>query len=388
MNRYINFSGMFLFVLIALPLLACTQKPAVIPATNEGQPVEREKVTAKQGWEAEWEQVQKEARKEGRIVLFTGVGTEMRQAFAEALKEYGLELVSLSGRGGEMVEKMLRERKAGIYNVDFYISGHSTIVTQMKPAGLLASLEPLLILPEVKDPRMWYKGELPFVDKEKTLLNFSAYPSGEIHVNTDLVKPGDINSLEDLLSPRWQGKIIMDDPTVPGRGNQWAAVATITMGEDFIRQLAKQKPLLTRDKRQQIDWVAKGRYPVGISVYPDQFREYKKAGAPVGEILLKNSLYLTAGYGYVVHIDRSPRSNASRVFLNWLLSKKGQMLWDRVMESQSARVDVPADHLKEKGLLTRQAGVDYLETLNEAWVLETKPRAEKVFIEAFAPLLR
>ncbi len=36
--------------------------------------------------------------------------------------------------------------------------------------------------------------------------------------NTQLVKDGEIQSCNDLLNPRWKGKIIMYDPTKSGFG--------------------------------------------------------------------------------------------------------------------------------------------------------------------------
>lgn len=376
-------------VLITLILLwACAPKPApIVPETTKviyPMAIPPEKA----GWEAEWETVQKEARKEGKVVIYAGFGPELRQAFTKVLKDYGIELEAVLGRGTELSEKILRERKAGIYNVDLYLSGLDTIITILKPAGNLAPLEPLLILPEVKDQKLWYKGQLPWADKDKTILAFDAYVDHGIHINTDMVKPADITSMQDLLSPRWKEKIIMEDPTVPGRGNNWMVVATIRLGEDYVKQLANQKPVLTRDRRQLIDWVAKGRTPIGIGIYPDSYQEYKRAGAPVTNLTLKEVSYLLAGVGHMAYIDKSPNPNASRVFVNWLLSKEGQILWEQMRNTQSARIDTPVDHLRESGNPIRQPDMDYYDVRNEAWELEIRTKFNKIVKEVFSPLVR
>lgn len=377
-----------IFPLIIL-MLACAPKgiPAEKPSITEAT-VKEALPAVKEGWQVEWDRVQNNAKKEGKVVIFSTIGVEMRNALAEALKEYGIELEIIAGRGGELAEKLLRERRGGIYSVDLYIAGGNTIVDQMKPAAVLAPLEPLLILPEVKDPKMWYKGKLPFVDKDKTIIAFAAYPSGQLHISTETVKQGDINSMQDLLSPRWKEKIIINDPTSRGRGNQIMSVISIRMGDDYMRQLAGQKPAITRDQRLQIDWISKGRYPIGIGADPDLALEYRRAGAPIGEILLKEALYLTAGSGYMVQIDKAPHPAASRVFLNWLLSKKGQMLWDRVKQTQSLRVDTPVDHLKQEGLPLREPGVDYLDTTDEEWLLTGYSKTAKIIAEVFTPLMK
>lgn len=374
----------FIF-LAALLAAACAPKEAVTQ-TTKAQQKEADKVTVKTGWEGEWERVQIEAKKEGKVILYSIVVADIRNAIADSLKKYGIEVETMGGRGGEIAEKILRERKAGIYNIDMYISGVTTVISQLKPAGVIAPLQPLLILPDVKDSRTWYKEQIPFSDKDKSIIAYAAYPNGDFHVNTDIVKPGDIKSMSDLLSPKWEGKIIMDDPTVAGRGNNVMAAYTIRLGDDFIKQLARQKPVLTRDRRQLIDWVAKGRAPIGIGVYPDGFVEYKNAGAPIASILFKEVAFLDAGAGFVTYFDKAPHPNASRVLLNWLLSREGQTLWSKLADAQSARLDVPTEHLKVSGAHLREPGVDYLEAAKESWVLELKPRAEKTFVEVFRAL--
>lgn len=373
------------FVLVVL--LSCAPKTA--PATSE--PAKRQEVlspAARTGWEVEWEQVQREARKEGTVVLYTTGGTELRQVFSRAMKQYGIEMESISGRGTELSERMLRERKAGIYNVDLYMSGLDTFINVLKPANMVQPLESLFILPEVKDPKAWYKGQINFADKDKTILAFVGYLDPGIHVNTDMVKQGDISSMQDLLSPRWKGKIIMDDPTTPGRGSNWMSVVAIRMGEDYIKRLAEQTPLLTRDRRQLADWVAKGRYPVGIGVYPDQYMEYKRAGAPIDNIPLKEASYLLGGIGFVSFVDRSPHPNASRVFLNWLLTREGQIAWQEVRNDQSARVDTPVDHLIKTSQPVRLAQEDYYDSRQETWQTEIQPKAQKIVIEHFRSLVK
>jgi ABC-type Fe3+ transport system substrate-binding protein len=48
-------------------------------------------------------------------------------------------------------------------------------------------------------------------------------------------------------------------------------------------------------------------------------------------------------------INRAPHPNAARVFINWYLSRQGQIVWQRTMNtkevepSDSMRVDIPKD---------------------------------------------
>ncbi len=85
----------------------------------------------------------------------------------------------------------------------------------VKPEGVLAPIEPWLILPEVKDPRAWTDDTIPFVDKDTQALGFIKSYSPGILRNTDLVKQAEL-SYRELLDPQWKGKMVMYDPTIPG----------------------------------------------------------------------------------------------------------------------------------------------------------------------------
>ncbi len=51
----------------------------------------------------------------------------------------------------------------------------------------------------------------------------------------------------------------------------------------------------------------------------------------------------------IVLINRAPHPNAAKLFINWYLSREGQMTWQRAMNtvvleaSDSMRIDIPKD---------------------------------------------
>jgi ABC-type Fe3+ transport system substrate-binding protein len=47
----------------------------------------------------------------------------------------------------------------------------------------------------------------------------------------------------------------------------------------------------------------------------------------------------------VVKINKSPNPNAAAVFINWLLTAEGQMLWSAATGQISLRADVTNDHV-------------------------------------------
>ncbi len=212
--------------------------------------------------------------------------------------------------------------------------------------GVIDPLEPYLFLPEVKDARLWRAGELPWVDRDKKVLAFAPYAEGGVAINSSMVKPGEIVSFTDLLDPKWKGVIVMSDPTIAGTGLSWFANTQKLMGLDYVKNLILQNPVIIRDYRIQADWLAKGKYPVAVGT-GTPVEEYMKAGAPIKRYLLKEGSYITSGAANLAIINKASHRNASKFFINWLLSKEGQTIWSREAQSISGRLDVLSDNVPD-----------------------------------------
>jgi len=70
----------------------------------------------------------------------------------------------------------------------------------------------LFVLPEVVDQTLWYDGRFNWADEVRYIFNFALSPIHMVFINTTLVKPAEIRSYYDLLNPKWQDKILINDP--------------------------------------------------------------------------------------------------------------------------------------------------------------------------------
>lgn len=369
-------------------ILACAARtipaeksPLVEPGTKETQ------VTSKEGWQVEWEKTVKAGQREGKFVAHTSYSSEVTRALMSAFKEkYGIEAEFLSGRGAELRARFFSERRAGIYDVDLIFRGASGMIADQKPAGALESMDSLLILPEVVDPKAWWGGKLNWSDDEHYIFSYLAYPSGQLAINTGVVNLEEIKSWRDLLAPKWKGKITINDPTTTGSGNAWFhAMGKTILGLDYMRELLKQEPVLLRDIRLQGEWLATGKMPLAIGSTGNVIPELQRAGAPVIEKMLSEGGYITAGSGAVSFVKKAPHPNAAKVFVNWVLTREGQVLISRIYRGQSARVDVPVDFMPPEYL--RQEGIKYIDKRDEKSQIEEAKWTE-VAKEVFSPLLR
>lgn len=378
----------FIFFLLALFILvSCTPQPAKSPQspTTTGQ----EKVTApaaKATWQQEWEKSLAIAKKESTLVIYTSIGGDARVALIKAFKEdFGIDVEWTVARAEAITQKLLTERRNGLNLADIYMGGSTTISNTVKPAGILEPVEPALILPEVLDPKIWPDGKIPFFDRERKGLAMARVATPQLSLNTSLVKENEIKSLKDLLEPRWKGKILMNDPTATGAGLKWFAVTVEKLGPDYMRQLVKQEPLILRDERQQVEWLALGKYAVLLAPKSDSIAEFVKAGAPITRSTPLEGGHIGAGAAYLTRLSNPAHPNLQKVFINWMLTKKPQTLLSQARLSPSSRLDVSTEGLDPARVPV--PGVQYFNGDAEDFVTR-EPEFQKLAQEIFGPLMK
>lgn len=308
-----------------------------------------------------WETMVQEAKKEGRVILYVNWRPGTRVLLTQAFKDaYGIDLEFVPfSRGAEMLARAQAEKVAGLRVVDVLGGGAGTLLS-FKQAGLLgSSLEPILTAPEVTNPAAWHGGKLPFLDSEKRMIGMVATPQRRILYNTELVRPDEITGYKDLLKPQYKDKIILNDPTVTGAGVGWFAdlardLWNLEEASEFLRQLIRQQNVaIVRDNRMVVEQVARGKYSVGIAPTSDMVAEFIHIKAPLNFVVLKEGVLVAPGGGAMGLAVDPPHSNATTLFVNWLLTKEGQKLFAiQGFGSPSFRQDVPVEGLPPILLLT------------------------------------
>ncbi len=300
--------------------------------------------------QAEWDRVVAEARKEGVVRVYTLWTVEAREALNKGFKDkYGISVeFSPFSRGSDFLAKVQAEQRAGMYEADVFGAGATSLITTMKPPGLLGNIEPMLLLPEVKDAKAWRDGVFPFLDEGKTTIAMIGMILPTIIYNKDLIKEGEITSVKDLLKSQYNGKITMNDPSVPGSGNavlallaDWAWNREEAL--EFFRQLMKQGLDIQRDNRMNVEIVARGKFALGLGPHTESLAHFLSAGAPLGIANIKEPPNGTASSGGLAVPTQSPHPNAAKVFVNWLLTKEGQSIFARSYGNPSRRIDASTE---------------------------------------------
>lgn len=344
----------------------------------------------KPAWQVEWEKTIEAAKKEGKVVAGLPNSADTRKNVGEAFAKRfpGIELEIASARGPANAAKITAEHAAGVRYFDLLVSGTSTPFN-LSSAGVLDPIEPLLILPEVRDPKRWFGGHVWLDNARRFVHGFQSFQSDNFWHNPTLLNADELRSYDDLLQPKWKGKIGYLDPRSGGGGSAtWAFLLKIK-GEEFLRRFAAQDLMLSRDQRQLAEMLAKGKVPftVGLSYYT--FAPFLKAGLPVKPLPdMKEGSYISCGSGALTVARVSPHPNATKVFVNWLLSREGQEVYGKAMGQATRRLDVDTKALAEIG---SRASKDFIgaeeaqrmenyteETVNRFWA-----RSKKIAEESF-----
>ncbi len=341
--RVISFMAAGLFLVAACAPKDISATPQTVKATASATPL------APVGAQAQWEKLVTAAKNEKEVMVYSaGTGEVMRALAAAFESKYGIRVDFVTGRAPEISQKIVREREAGLYLVDAVIAGGPAVLVTMKPQGYIDGLDPVLVLPEVVDPKVWVQGVMPFNDKEHTHIKMVATVLRYMMRNTDMTTEGDLKSYEDLLNPKWKGKIAMVDPTTTGSAlNFVTLLATDVWGLDktleFLRKLVAQDPVVTRDLRLQLEWVSKGKYPIAVAPQTDVTAEFVALGAPVASVQAVEGGQISAGVSGLAVVKNRPHPNATTVFVNWLLSREGNAIYIKSAGQPSSRVDVKVD---------------------------------------------
>jgi ABC-type Fe3+ transport system substrate-binding protein len=309
----------------------------------------------------QWDKSLEDAKKEGKLVIAIPPSTELRKEMDVVLRQkFGLEAELVSAPGPRNASRIASERKAGVRYFDALIVGTGTAVT-LAHDGMLEPIENFLILPEVKDPKQWWGGHIweDNLSTHRFLYSFLADVSTHgIWYNSSLAKPEELRSFDDYLSAKWKGKIGFSDPRVPSSGQSIWSFMWDVKGEEFLKKLAQQDLFLTRDLRQLTDTLSKGKVAVAFGIGRSQAEPFVKAGLPIKPVPApKEGLPASNSFGVLGIVKDPPHPNATRIFVNWFLSREGQDWYGRVMQNGTRRLDVDTQWLQELGV---QAAKDAL----------------------------
>lgn len=362
--------GIILVFLIALtsctpqttPTPSATAAPLVkptvsTPASNLPPPISQE--------DAAFTKIIEAAKKEGKVTAYSfnwvgDTGLIVQKAFES---RYGIKLEIITGRGAEFQERIKTEKRLRQQVGDF-TEGSTLLNNSMKMDGLLADVS--ADMPALKEKGVWFAEPTTVDPQAKTnllwrLIVFSPY------VNTKLVKSEDIpKSWKDFLDPKWTNKMSFTDPNIGPGTNQYMVVLMENgiWNEDYIKALYKQKLLFPGSVPDEFSMLARGERVLMIRGSDSDVGKFAAEGAAVQAIDIKEGVVYSTGS--MAAIAGGPNPNATRVLMNWLLSKEGQTATGKAQSMQMLRKDLPDFRPKAAQVQFSKTFVENIDNLNKA----------------------
>ena len=323
-------------------------------------------------WKKEWEKTLAAAKSEGQITVYASTYERVLEAFKTEYPD--IKVTSIGGRSSDVAARISAERRAGKYLADVVAVGSNTAFNVLYRAKALDPLKPTLILPEVLDPSKWLGGEYPFVDPERQyVFVYLSNPSSVFDYNSKLTNPGEFKSYWDVLNLKWKGKIVSLTPTSTTMGSTLQFLYYHPeLGQDYLRKLfGSMEATFSADPRQMLDWLAQGNYSICLGCRNNEIARAKKQGLPVGT--LDTSAWKEGGRislsGSLSLANKAPHPNAAKVFINWYLSRKGQIAVQKEGTSDDAvnsrRIDIPKDDVDPANRLIE--GRRYFDVSRPEW---------------------
>jgi iron(III) transport system substrate-binding protein len=345
------------------PRRADRPRPRTHPASSAAQPTTAaaKPTTAASGdFQTQWNALEAAAKQEGSLVVGLAPNPPVENTVLPAFqKETGVELQQVKGQTStSMVTRLIQEQQANTHSTDVIIASCPGAASGLQ-GGIFAPINSQVILPDANDPSKWAGGKPTYFDPQQTyVLRLDQLVRPHFYVAPDSVSAGDLKTADDLLNPKWKGKIATLDPTIPSAGQDVAAEILKLKGADFLKNLyIGQDVQFAPNGRGLGDWVAHNTYSVGIGLPLDEYQGIKSNGLPISESMMNDPI--TADVTSVLLIGvvaNAPHPNAAKLFVNWALTQGAQQQFADAEGSAMTRTDLDYSKLDPNEIPSANSG--------------------------------
>jgi len=250
------------------------------------------------------------ARKEGKAVIYGTVVPQVMGQIQNGFEtKYGIKTEYWRADATKVIDRVLTEWRSGKPGFDIVIGARGPLALG-KEERVYAKYSPGVAA----------NFPAKFKDKDGQLIAWRITPVGILY-NTELVKATETpKSLDELLDPKWQGKISMPDPSRHASTAQYLWNLQQVKGDkwmDFAKGLAKQKPMLVESYSTVPNAIVRGEAHLGIS-----YIQY--TGQTKGPIGFASIEHVFADPSDAALSAKAMNVNAAKLFIEYLCSAEGQ----------------------------------------------------------------
>lgn len=304
------------------------------------------------------------AQAQQKLVIYTSNESTLNEfASAAFSRETGIKVEIISAGSGVVIKRLQAEKERPQGDIVWGIS-RSLLETNKQFFTPYKSQHVDAIPAEYRDPaNLWIGNNLHLL---VILQNTKALPANE-----------GPKTWEDLLNPKYKGKIAFTDPA-----NSGSAYTTVTMLVDHwgggeagwkkVKALFANMRVLNRSSLV-FQGVGNGEYPLGISL---EYAGYlwSSNGAPVKTIYPADGTY--AAMEGVGIIKNGPNTESAKKFVDWINRKETREMILRTTFRRPARKDL--DLSKLPGSMPALKSVKMMPYKEEAWTAKRTETLDKI----------
>lgn len=257
------------------------------------------------------------ANAEGTLTLQYSAPLDAMQAligdFNKAYPKITVELERKAGSSGAQV--LLQEAAAGVRRIDIFQGTDTAINAQLAEQKVFVALQPANVS-DFPPEALQMAPYLFFPDRYRTVVMYNP----KFVTSEEAAK---LSNWRGILDPAFKGRVSLVEPTF---GVTLAPLLYIMnnkeLGEEYLRKLKEQDPIIFVNTAQARDAVVSGRAPISWATQWDAvtFSDIAR-GSPVRFVYTDPVIeFIANSWGVIAN---APHPNASRLLFGWLMSRDG-----------------------------------------------------------------
>jgi len=269
----------------------------------------------------------------GKTLNMYGVTDSIVPVLYQFTEDTGITVENLTMKNGEILQRLINEQDSGVVIADIWFTGGADTFISASQQGLLhayKSPQGEVLDDKMKDPDGYWHGT------SLTLVNWV--------VNIELVEEKNIDmpeSWDDLLQEELKGEVSMSNPASSGTAYNTVSAMIEVRGEEegwkYLEKLIEQVPFFTARGSDPANLVVNGEAIVGINASNGD-RELEENNEHI------KLVYPSDGTGWwpqpAAIVEGTENLEEAKVFIDWLLSKRGMETIANVRYAAVARDDV------------------------------------------------
>ncbi len=273
------------------------------------------------------------AKKEGEVAVFGTLENDIAAALHKGFEaKYGIKTNYFRGSSTVIIDRVTSEHRTGKMSADAVFATAEPMKFINKEKGLLVRY----VSPSARD----YNKQL--VDGFFGP-NYRSVIIGFLY-NKSMIKIEDApKTYEDIVNPKWKGKITMGNPSLHDTTINWLASLPAVFGStqkanDWIKRLAALEPLMLDSMVPVGERIASGEIPLGVA-YVKYVHLWGLKGAPI-DYVKGLPVYLGDG-NYIGLTSKAQHPNAAKLYIDYFLGQESSEIMANVGEFVNRRGILP-----------------------------------------------